>query len=113
MANPTIKSIRVSQRFTLGELWYLGDCGTPEAVRIHTKPYWNSHTRESILGAHWIKLVDEFGMIRTYSCGDLGINGFKYDNRPCKLARTYQECQANINAFDEWFFAQDDHCDYD
>lgn len=101
----TIQSIRVQQKFDLGEIWFNTDSGFPEPCVIASKPFYHEYLPGN--GCWVIRLQDPvYGHIRQFFLGDLGVKGFAYDARPCKLVRTLDEAKDTIRAFDDW--ASDD-----
>jgi hypothetical protein len=107
MSNPTIVSIRVGQRFTVGETWYWVDSGYAEKVTLLDKPFWQPNLPGSPHGAWRIRIVNEYGFILTPSLGDAGVTGYTYDSRPSKLVRTEEDCVPAIRAFDDWLWDQE------
>lgn len=101
----TIKSIHVHQKFVIGEGWFNTDSGYPQPVILVTLPYRGPD------GNGWkIQLLDaESGSTSSHYLGDMGVKGYAYDDRPCKLVRTLEQAKQTIKAFDDWSFNLDRH----
>lgn len=93
-----IVDITVGPRFTLGDTWYNIDNFEVESVTVTKKPYWRGWDNANYGGgAWWIELNDSI-----HSCGDLGIPGYNYDDRPTKLVRTAEQAEKNLVRLRDW-----------
>lgn len=108
MTRPTIVKVHVGQRFTVGETIYIVDRGYVEEVVVLSKPYWAPYCPIGghVHGAWRIRILDEHEVIRTPSLGDMGINGYRYDGRPSKMARTALLARTALASYNQWEDAQ-------
>lgn len=111
MPSPTIVNIRVGQKFTIGETLFFVDSGFVEPVTILSKPYWAPYIPGHHHGAWRIRVLTEQGKERTPSLGDMGINGYRYDARPAKMARSGLLACIALASYNQWEDAQNfKHC---
>lgn len=106
-----IKTIHVHPRFNIGDEWYDTDSGYAEKVKLASKPYY--HVVPGTKWGYWkidlIEIWEGKEIKRCRGLGDMGVKGFNYDDRPCKLQRTLEQAKQTIKSFNEWSMNRDHH----
>lgn len=107
MSNSTIVAIAVHQKLNIGDRFWYVDFGDVREVTITTKLCWRPY-RILAGGDWWLKYTDASGNVYEDNPGDMGVPGFAYDDRPCKLVKgTKDDAAARSKEYLQWFASSD------
>lgn len=104
-----IKSIKVHQKFTIGEtIFASGHRGIEEYI-VRSKPYVKESSFDDDGHQVWVLkiepviphpfVVEEEQLL---FLGDEGVIGFAYDNRPCTVAKTLEKAKLQLEWREMW-----------
>lgn len=92
-----IRSIKVKQLMPVGKTFFLAENGAIQSLRVIRPPYFENEVWKMDVVQHPHVMLQ-----RTLYPGDLGMPGYAYDNRPCKVQPTVRAAREANMRYKVW-----------
>lgn len=107
-----VKQIVAHPKFVVGETLFVEDLYSVQEIVVTARPTWRPF---ATFGGSWMLLgVDSYGNSLSYHLSDMGVPGFNYDDRPCRVHKTREAAVEGVEATQTWLSYTDDgdYCYY-